>query len=73
MLSKRFYEVMEKYKEQKIIASQDKRILEILVHWGLCNIHDSQAKLNYKGNYQLQCYYDERKKTLLSKLFDLFR
>ncbi|MFA4952846.1 MAG: hypothetical protein WC584_01335 [Candidatus Pacearchaeota archaeon] len=73
MLPKRFCEVMEKYQERKIIDSQDKYILEILVRWGLCNIYDSQVKLTYKGKYQLQWYNSEKKKTLLNKIFDFFR
>ena len=73
MLPKRFCDVMEKYKNPRLIDPQDKSLLEILVGWGLCNINNSQVKLNYKGEHQLQEYDNERRKNILYKIFNFFR
>ena len=73
MLPKRFCDVIEKYQEPRLIDSRDKHTLDILISWGLCNIHNSRVELTYKGKHQLQEYDNERRKNILYKIFNFFR
>jgi len=58
MLPNNFYEVMNRYSNNKIINNKDKSTLEKLVQWRLCKIGGNYAGLTPKG---LNCFQEERR------------